>query len=177
MEPDALFAKKKRPKDRRCFMGTYINPFSDKANTLASQLDEAFDKKDVSAIENLIDSAKQIVNDSTSSQWQIQENNASKAYICYSIATSYGDIGQLTNTSSDEDLVKNQLYYYRESICFIEDKEYTQERYSPYVLGLKQNLFTNYGNTLKLCGRFISAIEQYLKALCINRNCGMALGN
>lgn len=158
-------------------MANSINPFSINAHTLAKQFDEAFWKKDVSAIKCLIDSAKQIVNDSTSSQWQIPENNASKAYICYSIATSYGDIGQLTNTSSDEDLVKNQLYYYRKSICFIEDKEYTQERYSPYVLGFKQNLYTNYGNTLKLCGRFISAIEQYLKALCINRNCGMALGN
>lgn len=78
---------------------------------------------------------------------------------------------------NDEELVKNQLYYYRESIRLIEDEEYDQEQYAPYVLEFKQNLYTNYGNVLKLCGRFISAIEQYKNALSINRDFGMALGN
>lgn len=158
-------------------MADYFNPFSTKASSFAKQFDEAFDKKDASAIEKLIDSAKQSIDDANLPKGQVPENNASKAQICYSIATSYGDLGQVTNKSNDEELVKQQLFYYRESIRFIEIDEYNQEQYAPYILAFKQNLYINYGNTLKLCGRFISAIEQYLKALNINRNNGMALGN
>ena len=158
-------------------MADYFNPFSTKASSFAKQFDEAFDKKDASAIKKLIDSAKQSIDDANLPKGQVPENNASKAKICYSIATSYGDLGQVTNKSNDEELVKQQLFYYRESIRFIEIDEYNQEQYAPYILAFKQNLYINYGNTLKLCGRFISAIEQYLKALNINRNNGMALGN
>ena len=158
-------------------MKQYNNPFSTISDTTAHQFDEAFKKKDVSEIKHLIDCAKQLIDDTKLSQGQISENNASKAYICYSIATSYGDIGKITNTANDEELVKKQLYYFRESIRLIEDEEYAQEQYAPYVLGFKQNLYTNYGNTLKLCGRFISAIDKYLKVLKINSHFGMVLGN
>ena len=158
-------------------MDKYINPFSVNANTLANQFDDAYEKKDISAIEQLIDSAKQTIDDANLTQGQIPENSASKAHICYSIATSYGNIGQLKNTVNDEELIKKQLYYFRESIRFIEVEEYNQEQYVPYVLGFKQNLYTNYGNTLQICGRFISAIEQYQKVLNINHTFGMALGN
>jgi len=158
-------------------MTNYVNPFSSYADSFAKQFDKAFERKDVLTIEQLVDSAKQTVDDANLPQGQSPEDNASKAYICYSIATSYGDIGRFTNKANDEELIKNQLFYYRESIRLIEVEEYNQEQYAPYVLSFKQNLYTNYGNTLKQCGRFISAIEQYNKALSINRSCGMALGN
>ena len=158
-------------------MTEFVNPFSNNSDSFAKQFDEAFDKKDVLTINQLIDSAKQSIDDANLPQGQMSENNASKAHICYSIATSYGNIGKLTNNANDEELVKKQLFYYRESIRLIEAEEYDEEQYKPYILSFKQNLYTNYGNTLKLCGRFISAIEQYLKVLNINRNFGMALGN
>lgn len=55
--------------------------------------------------------------------------------------------------------------------------KYADEKYRPYVLGLKQVLYTNYANLLDRCGRKIAAIEQYKKALSINRDFGMANGN
>ena len=50
---------RKEKNDRRCFMDKYIDSFSVIANTLANQFDESYEKKDISAIEQLIDSAKQ----------------------------------------------------------------------------------------------------------------------
>ena len=78
---------------------------------------------------------------------------------------------------SGEASIKKQLYCFRKSIRLIETDEYADEKYRPYVLGLKQVLYTNYANLLERCGRKIAAIEQYKKSILINRDFGMANGN
>ena len=129
-------------------MNDYVNPFSQNVIDIAKQFDSAFNNKNISEIENLINNVESIIYN----QEQSQENDASKAQLCYSIATAYGDIGNINGKSHDEELLKKELFYLRESIRLIETDEYNDEKYAPYVYGFKLNLYTNYGNNLKLCG-------------------------
>lgn len=92
------------------------------------------------------------------------------------MGTAYSDYVKLTGVSGEES-IKKQLYCFRKSIKLIEADEYADEKYRPYVLGLKQVLYTNYANLLDRCGRKIAAIEQYKKSISINQDFGMANGN
>jgi hypothetical protein len=145
----------------------YIDPFYKKAKELSWQFDDATINKDIDKLHSLIDQAKELVQ---------YEDAASQAQIYYSIGTVYGDIASIDSSSNDE-LIKKQLYYFRKSIIHIQFEELNDKKYFPYVNALKINLYTNYGNTLDHCGRKIAAIEQYKKALSIRDKFGMALGN
>lgn len=145
----------------------YVDPFSESSIELALQFDKATLNKNPSELRKLIDQANTLIPN---------QNIASQAHLFYSIGTAYGGIAQI-ESNRDESLLKNQLYYFRKSILLIEQEEFDKEQYSPYVMGLKLNLYTNFGNTLDHCGRKIAAIGQYKKALLIHDNFGMALGN
>lgn len=145
----------------------YINPFSEKSQSLSKDFDIATINKDIPQIQKLISSAESLL---------INEDRASQAQIYYSIGTGYGDILMMKGIY-DEDSVKSQLFYYRKSIELIECEEYNKEEYSPYINVFKSSLYTNYANILDSCGRKIAAIEQYKKALFYQPNFGMAIGN
>lgn len=146
----------------------YINPFSKKARELSREFDACYEIKDKQQLLDMIEKAKLYLKD---------ENIASRAQICYSIGTTYGDLLSMISLDEREEFQNNQIYYLRESIYYIESDEINIPEYVPYVNGFKLNLYTNYANALENIGRKIAAIEQYKKVLLINPNFGMALGN
>ena len=145
----------------------YADPFSKRAQELSKKFDEATINRDVAKLGKLLEEARDMLD---------SEDFASQASIYYSMGTACGDYADLSGDSGEES-IKRQLYYFRKSISLIEMDKYADEKYRPYVLGLKQVLYTNYANLLDRCGRKIAAIEQYKKALSINRDFGMANGN
>lgn len=143
------------------------NPFSKDVIKLAIEFDKATLENDIVKIEELIKEA------------QIQltaENEASQAYLFYSLGTVYSDVSKLKGIS-DEKSLKKQIYYYRKSLKILGKEKFFDQRYSPYILGLKEILITNYANSLFECGRIIAAIEQYKTVLALHNGFGMALGN
>lgn len=146
----------------------YIDPFSDKAKKLSQKFDDATINRDVSRLYSLINQANETAK---------SEDNASQAQIYYSIGTVYGDIASITSSLNDMHLRDCQVYYFRKSIALVELNELSNPQYAPYIIWLKLNLYTNYGNLLDQCGRKIAAIGQYRKVLVINEKFGMALGN
>ncbi len=145
----------------------YIDPFSDKAKQLALEFDTATINKNIDALKELLEKAEKLLDD---------EDDASKATIYYSLGTAYDDLAKLTESRAEES-TKKVLYYFRKSIKLIEQEEYEKNKYRPYVLGLKESLYTNYANILDRCGRKIASIEQYKKVLLFHSDFGMALGN
>lgn len=145
----------------------YKNPFSDNVQIISAEFDRTTDEGEPEKLKLLIDNALNIID---------KEDIASQAQLYYSIGTAYGDIARLESTN-DENYIEKQLFYFRKSIELINSKELSDEKYAPYIEGFKLSLYTNYGNTLDHCGRKISAIEQYQKALNIDKDFGMALGN
>jgi len=154
-------------KNQSKLLNKYCDPFSNKAKELALKFDSATIDKDTKKLKSLLGEAGGILK---------QENDASKAMIYYSLGTAYDDLSRLTGSQTEEAFQK-VLYCFRKSINLIEQDEYTKDIYRPYVLGLKEILYTNYANALDHCGRKIAAIEQYKKALSIHMDFGMALGN
>lgn len=148
-------------------LNQYTDPFSEQAKKLSLAFDIATINKDVDAVRKLLDDTKKVL---------VKENEASKAMIYYSLGTAYDDFAKLTENRTEETFQK-VLYCFRKSIKLIEQDEYTKEIYRPYVLGLKEILYTNYANALDHCGRKIAAIEQYKKVLSFHNDFGMALGN
>ena len=147
--------------------GKYIDPFSKRVQELSQNLDEATINRDIVLLEKLLKEAEEMLDN---------ENSASQASIYYSIGTAHGDFSELAGVSGDAS-IKKQLFCFRKSIRLIEMDENADEKYRPYVLGLKLVLYTNYANILNHCGRKIAAIEQYKKAISIDKYFGMANGN
>ena len=148
-------------------MDKYIDPFSDRAKQLSLEFDAATLNKDINALRHLLDNVEKSLD---------AENDASKAMLYYSLGTAYDDLARLTGIQTEVAFQK-VLYCFRKSINLIEQEEYTKDIYRPYVLGLKEILYTNYANALDHCGRKIAAIEQYKKVLSFHNDFGMALGN
>lgn len=145
----------------------WIDPFSDAVKAISLKFDESTINQEAERIEELLIAAEILLK---------TENPASQAQLYYSIGTVYSDFSKLKGIA-DEDSVKKQLYCFRKSIELIESDEYNKDEYRPYILGFKENLYTNYGNILDRCGRKIAAIDQYKKALNLHSSFGMALGN
>lgn len=145
----------------------YVNPFSQKAKDFAARFDFATINKDTVELQKLLKEAESVLD---------EEDSASQAMLCYSLGTAYDDLARITGSRTEQSFQK-VLYYFRKSIKLIECHEYTDDKYRPYVLGLKEILYTNYANALDYCGRKIAAIEQYKKVLSFHSNFGMALGN
>lgn len=145
----------------------YMNPFSEKVEEFSVRFDSATINKDTTKLQNLLKEAETVLD---------EENSASQAMLCYSLGTAYDDLARLTGNRTEKSFQK-VLYFFRKSISLIEQDENTNKKYSPYVLGLKEVLYTNYANALDHCGRKIAAIEQYKKVLSFHNDFGMALGN
>jgi hypothetical protein len=146
----------------------YMNPFPEITEIFANRFDAALDASDKVLTVKLIEEAKQVVSTA---------DFATQTRMYYSIGTAYGDLANMVSVDEREEMQNNQLYYLRKCISQIEAKELNQPEYVPYILGIKLNLYTNYGNALDHMGRKIAAIEQYKKVLGINPDFGMALGN
>ena len=145
----------------------FIDPFDDEVKRIALSFDAAMDEDDFDKQRKLIQYALDVIPNI---------NSASKAHLYYSLGTTYGEIARAQH-DNDEESIKKQLYYFRKSITIINADDLNDPIYSPFVNGLKMNLYTNYGNTLDRCGRKIAAIDYYKKALTINLDFGMAAGN
>ena len=154
-------------KNQSMMLKKYRDPFSDKVKKLALKFDSAIIAQDTEKLKSLFDDAESILK---------EENDASKAMIYYSLGTAHSDLARLIGDQT-ETVLQKVLYYFRKSINLIEQDEYKKDIYRPYVLALKEILYTNYANALDYCGRKIAAIEQYKKVLSFNSNFGMALGN
>lgn len=147
----------------------YENPFAAECNQYAHKFDEAFDFENWDTTKLLIKECEDFIKQ--------HPNDYKYAPIYYSLGTSYSDLMAHIPEYAADDVQEKILYYYR--ICFelLSDKRLDKPRYKPYVTGLKLPLLTNYANILDHCGRKISAIRYYRKALEINPNFKMAIGN
>lgn len=145
----------------------FVNPFSKKVEELSKKFDNATISRDYDELERLLSVAESELSN---------ENIASQARIHYSMGTVYSDFAQFKDISTEKS-IEQQLYYFRKSISLIEIDEYYEKKFEPYILGFKRLLYTNYANVLDHCGRKIAAVENYKKALSIDSNFGMALGN
>lgn len=143
------------------------DPFSSQVHEMAKKFDMATIENKIEDISRLLVEAESLLD---------TQNRASQAHLYYSMGTVYSDFSKEIETA-DTEPQKKCLYYFRKSIELIENDEYEKDIYKPYVDAFKANLYTNYGNLLERCGRKIAAIEQYKKALAINKNFGMAIGN
>lgn len=154
-------------KDEFDFLSPYTDPFSKKVKELSEQFDNTTTCRNYEELERLLSEAENEL---------CNENIASQARVYYSMETVYSDFAQFKCVSNEKSIEK-QLYYFRKSISLIEIDEYSEKKYEPYILGFKRLLYTNYANVLDRCGRKITAVENYKKALSIDSNFGMALGN
>lgn len=134
-------------------LNQYTDPFSEQAKKLSLSFDIATINKNVNAVRKLLDDTKKAL---------VKENEASKAMIYYSLGTAYDDFAKLTENRTEETFQK-VLYCFRKSIKLIEQDEYTKEIYRPYVLGLKEILYTNYANALDHCGRKLQQLSNIKK--------------
>lgn len=146
----------------------YIDPFSKEAKEMALKFDDAYIKRDSKIIVDLIKVAEESIKEA---------DNATKAQICYSIATAYGDLANIDENYRSEEMIEKQIYYYRRSIELIDSQELRVDKYEPYVKGFKRVLYTNTANCLDSCGRKIAAIQMYAKGLKIDNGFGMTIGN
>lgn len=144
----------------------YIDPFESEIEEYVKKFDEYFEDKNVKAIEELINEVE---------QKKENFNELSKARISYSLGTAYADIMYI-NGELNEENTRKCIYYYSYAINILSNLEIKEEN-KPYIYPLIMNLYVNYGNALKNIGRINSSIEYYKKALKINPQNKMALGN
>lgn len=138
---------------------------------LTEKLDHATDDRNSASLELLISEALELA----------QSNDfdfISQANLFYSIATAYSDLSYIIGELDNEDFHEKQLYYFRKSIDLLNENKWNCEAsYIPYIKGLELPLFTNYASALDRVGRRIEAILYYNKALSINSDFSMAIGN
>jgi len=142
----------------------FINPFSEEALALGKQFDDAIIAKDSEALEQLIANAKANAD---------KFDSPSQAQIFYCIGNALAE----NKDAEREQLLEEQIYYFRKSITLIESDDTLGDESNPYVIGFLCCLYTNYANALNQAGRKIAAIEQHKKTLSIAPDFGMALGN
>lgn len=146
----------------------YINPFDLECEEYAKKFDKAMDDKFWQVVRQLIHEVELFL--------QINDT-ISYTPLYYSLGTAYGD---LAFHCSDEFTDKNKeksLFYYRKCFESLQKEELQEQEYQPYILGLKLNLLTNYGNTFDYCDRKLAAIRMYREALKICPDFMMAKGN
>ena len=145
------------------------NPFIE-SQKIASQFDDATLKQNVDKLKELVLSIEKDLDD---------KDIFFKAQMYYSLATATDTVSRLSDNDVEKrkDSIKKQLYYYRESLRIIKTEEFNVPKYMAHTRSLQACLLTNYGNTLRECGRVISAIEQYKDALGYYPFFPMAMGN
>lgn len=100
-------------------------------------------------------------------------SHESKEYapIFYYLGTGYGILADYQRKSQEESTKSRKwsLYYMRKALALLEQMKYEQ----PLLIFV----YTNYANGLDACGRVIEALRIYRKAIALNSNFGMAIGN
>ena len=99
------------------------------------------------------------------------------APIYYSLGTSYSNLMRHIPEYAEDSVQEKVVYYFRGCFELLSNKELENPHYKPYVTGLMLPLLTNYANIMERCGRKISAIRYYRKALEIKPDFNMATGN
>ena len=146
---------------------TENNPF-DKSQVYAEKFDDATLKKDLEALKNLILEVEGTLNDN---------DIFYQAHVYYSLATATDTISVLEKDSNQENALKKQLYYYRKALKLIQTDEFNEPALMQYTRALQACIVTNYGNTLRRCGRRIAAIQQYISAQGYYPFFAMGMGN
>lgn len=98
---------------------------------------------------------------------EIEDN---KGAVFYDMGLLYSDLHSL-NPNKDEKYLEKQLYCYRQAISFFENNK----EYANNLAFLK--LYTNYANNLRSVNRIVASCRYYRKALLIDPNFYMAIGN
>ena len=146
----------------------YIDPFAEQCNYYAASFDKAYDEKDWGKTKCTIDECEKFVKDKMTYDY---------APIYYSLGTSYTDLAKNIPEYATEELYERALYYYRIAIELLRAKELNNDKFMPYVKGIKLPLFTNYANALSHCERKLAAIHYYRCSLIISNGFKMAEGN
>ncbi len=146
----------------------YKNPFAEQCNRYAALFDKAYDEKNWEKTKSLIDECEKFLQDKATYDY---------APIYYSLGTSYTDLAENVPEYDTEDIYEKVLYYYRIAIELLRAKELNNDKFMPYVKGIKLQLFTNYANALSHCQRKLAAIHFYRSSLIIKNDFKMAEGN
>ncbi len=136
----------------------------DKITDIATQMDNALDKRDSQIINNLINDLLILEQNETDKKALFK--------IYYNLGTAYADLIFINknNFIGNEEHVRKSILYYRKGELLIEEKFLSVND------GIIQ-LLTNLGNTYSCMNRFTEAIEVFKKALLFAPNFSMANGN
>lgn len=159
-------------------MKDFINPFPKLCEEYAQRFDVASDNNNVRAVRELLSESEEFLKNHT---------DVIYAPLYYYMGTSYGNLrthgysiesndAELSLEKADASL-ERELYCFRHCMELLDDTELLKEEFGPYITGLKLQLYTNYANTLRDCGRNVAAMKFYRKVLEINPKFGMAEGN
>ena len=136
----------------------------DKITDIATQMDNALDKRDSQIINNLINDLLILEQNETDKKALFK--------IYYNLGTAYADLIFINknNFIGNEEHVRKSILYYRKGELLIEEKFLSVND------GIIQ-LLTNLGNTYSCMNRFTEAIEVFKKALLFAPKFSMANGN
>lgn len=146
-------------------MGKYESPFNRKTEEYSNKLDKYYFDNDIQSTKMLIKEMEQNIE---------SFDELSRAPIYYSLGTAYGDI---LEREYAEETQKKCILCLNTAIGILENSNIIKKKYLPYIDSLKMSTYVNYGNALDNIGRISSSIEWYKKALEINQNNKMAIGN
>lgn len=152
-------------------IGRKMKTLFDEANKILKQFDNATLSADLNKLKELVANVESDVE---------KHNSFYRAAMYNSIATATSEIYKLEKKDgavSKKDFLQKDLYYYRKAIDLFSSEEFINVANKGEVISLKASVYTNYGNALRDCGRKISAIEQYYKALEVYPPFAMAYGN
>lgn len=155
-------------KGEKMDLSNFENPFDSQCEVFSKCFDDAMNNKCWNRVLELISAAEKYVENS---------GNVFQAPIFYSLGTAYADLSMTCESFKNDTTIEKALFNYRKCLDLLTYSELNKEKYVPYVLGLKLNLLTNYGNLLDHCGRKIAAIICYREVLNINPDFNMARGN
>ena len=147
----------------------FENPFAVESTQYANKFDEALELEDWNATKLLIKECENLI--------KRHPDDYKYAPIYYSLGTSYSDLIEHIPECAGDSAQEKIVYYFRRCFELLSNEELDNPRYKPYVTGLKLPLLTNYANIMERCGRKMSAIRYYRKALEIEPNFIMAVGN
>lgn len=147
----------------------YEDPFAVESNQYANKFDEAFDLENWDATKLLINECEDLI--------KLHPDDYKYAPLYYSLGTSYSDLMEHIPEYVEDSIQEKVVYYFRSCFELLSNEKLDDPHYKPYVTGLMLPLLTNYANIMERCGRKISAIRYYRKALEIKPDFNMATGN
>lgn len=135
---------------------------------LAFLIDISFDLAKLEGLEKAIGLSDELLRKSLKTE--------QRAFLHYCLANAWDDIRQIKNLEEakkswdwNQIEFEKQLFHLRSAI--------SEDGFEKLEPGLRCSIFTNLANYLDTVGRFVDAIEYWDKALDINPDFGMALGN